>query len=109
MAKQRVHNEWFQPVSRQAYGGKSRCPCGLSKADRVKEGLDPQMYAWGEYSVNRWNTVDYCCQSCFKTRIIPRLVAHATPCGCLFALQPRNGHSLPPWITLEGSGISCAA
>src|SRR5579864_9399978 len=39
MPKQRIHNEWFQPVQKMAYGKGSRCPCGLSRRDRTKLGL----------------------------------------------------------------------
>lgn len=107
--KVRVHNEWFQPVSKQAYGRGSRCPCGLSRADRIQRGLDPQMYSCGEYHATRWHNWAYCCQGCWESRIIPRLRTHADPCGCSFQLMPRSGHCLPPWITLAGSGIRCTA
>lgn len=103
-SKVRVHNEWFMPVRKQAYGGGSRCPCGLSRPDRSKAGLDPDMYACGEYVRARWQTWDYCCQGCFQLRIVQgRLVAHADGCGCVFSLQARSGHTLPPWITLTGA------
>jgi hypothetical protein len=105
----RTHNEWFQPVAKQAYGGGSRCPCGLSRSDRVKQGLDPDMYACGEYVRSKWNNWGYCCQGCWSVRIIPQLRTHADPCGCAFQLCARSGHILPPWITLAGSGIRCAA
>lgn len=108
MPRQRIHNEWFQPVSRQAYGGGSRCSCGMSKAERAKVGLDPQMYAWGEYAGSpRWRTILYVCQDCFQLEVLPRLNRHANGCGCSFQLQPRSGHTLPPWITLEDSSIRC--
>ena len=100
MGKLRVHNEWFQPVSKQAYGGGSRCPCGKSKRDRIQEGLEPSLYAWGEYSATRWHCVDYFCQACFHTRVIPRLVSHAGDCGCTFSLNARSGHSIPSWIKM---------
>lgn len=110
MPKQDTHNEWFQPVAKQAYGGGSRCPCGLSRTDRTKLGLDPQMYSWGNYIATRWVNVGYCCQGCFLARVIPRLITHALPCGCTFQLQGRRGHPLPPWIKLpDNFAAQCAA
>lgn len=98
-----VHREWFMPTS---YG---LCDCGSTKRTRTAAGKDTTTYVWGEYVVGRWRTVQRVCECCFQSVAIPRLRAHATPCGCSFQLVPRHGHSLPPWITLEGSGIRCAA
>jgi hypothetical protein len=98
MSKQRVHNEFFQPVQKMAYGKGSRCPCSLSRRDRTKLGLDPSLYSWGQYSHNRWYCVDYFCQSCFSSRIVPKLIKHSQPCGCSFKLNARFGHSLPNFI-----------
>lgn len=99
MPKQRVHNEWFQPVQKMAYGKGSRCPCGLSRRDRTKLGIDPSLYAWGEYANTRWCCVDYFCQACFNTRVVPRLIDHARPCGCAFQFNARSGHGpLPAFI-----------
>jgi hypothetical protein len=100
MKKPDIHNEWFQPVQKQAYRGGSRCPCGMNKADRILARLDPTMYSWGNYIATRWNNVSYCCENCFQDRIIPRLIKHAIPCGCTFELNARNGYSLPHWIKL---------
>lgn len=103
-AKVRVHNEWFQAT---AYGV---CDCGSTRFIRHKVfKRDVTIYSWGEYVSGRWRTVRRVCEMCFQRDIIPILRAHADPCGCAFALVPRSGHSLPPWITLEGSGIRCAA
>lgn len=99
--KQRIHNEWFQSIVAGV------CDCGSNKRSRRKAGKDVVCYAWGEYVSGSWRTVQRVCECCFRQRVIPRLVRHAGGCGCTFALQPRNGHSLPPWITLEGSGIAC--
>lgn len=85
MAKQRIHNEWFQPIV------KTTCPCGQKKT---------QVFAWGEYANNRWHTVEHFCQACFAERVIPRLVDHASDCGCTFALNPRSGYSIPAWIVM---------
>jgi hypothetical protein len=103
MSKQRIHREWFQDT---CYGV---CDCGSNRRSRRKEGKDLTVYAWGEYVSSRWNTVCRVCEMCFQRDIIPQLVRHAEPCGCAFQLVARCGHGLPPWITLEGSGIACAA
>jgi hypothetical protein len=101
MPKQRVHNEWFQPVQKQAYGGGSRCPCGCSKKDRIKAGQDPQMYAWGEYVHAKWRTIKYFCHSCYNKEVLEQLAMHANGCGCIFQLNPRSGHGpLPTWLQL---------
>lgn len=98
MAKQRTHNEYFQPIV------KTTCPCGRRKV---------QMFAWGEYVNGKWRTVDHFCQACFTSRVIPRLEAHAAGCGCDFALVPRSGCSIPDWIKmpaeqLELLEVACA-
>ncbi len=98
-----VHREWFQDTS---YGV---CDCGSNRRSRRKAGKDLTVYAWGEYASATWRTVRRVCECCFQRDIIPQLRSHADPCGCSFQLVPRSGHSLPPWITLEGSGIRCAA
>lgn len=101
--KVRVHNEWFQSTKHGV------CSCGSNKRSRRKAGADLTVYSWGNYIAAQWRTVDYCCQLCFQSRVLPTLAIHAEPCGCAFQLVPRSGHTLPPWITLEGSGIRCAA
>lgn len=83
--KTRVHNEWFQPIS------KTTCPCGCKKV---------QVFSWGNYISGKWYTVDHFCQACFLERVIPQLVSHAKPCGCSFALVPRCGYSIPSWIKM---------
>ncbi len=98
-----IHREWFQDT---AYGV---CDCGSNRRSRRKAGKDLTVYAWGEYVSARWSTVRRVCECCFQGAAIPMLRAHADPCGCSFQLVARSGHSLPPWITLEGSGIRCAA
>lgn len=98
-----IHKEWFQAT---AYGV---CNCGSNKRARLQAGKDATVYSWGEYVRANWRTVQRVCEVCFQGSIIPQLRAHAAPCGCSFLLVPRSGHSLPPWITLEGSGIRCAA
>ena len=102
-SKVRVHNEWFQDT---CYGV---CSCGSNRRSRRKAGVDLTVYAWGEYHSAKWRTVRLVCEMCFQRDIIPQLRRHADPCGCAFALCARSGHSLPPWITLEGSGVRCAA
>ncbi len=99
----RTHNEWFQST---CYGV---CDCGSNKRARRQAGVDLIVYAWGEYVSGKWRTVRRVCQMCFQTDIIPQLRSHAAPCGCAFALVPRSGHTLPPWITLADSGIRCAS
>ena len=105
MPRARSHNEWFMPVQKQAYGKGSRCPCGKSRADRVKEGMDPQMYAWGEYHNAKWRCVDYFCQACFAERVLQRLKAHTDPCGCTVNFNARSGHGIAEWIT--AGQVSC--
>ncbi len=85
MAKPRIHNEWFMPLS------KTSCPCGCKKV---------QVFAWGEYHHGKWRTVDHFCQTCFEERVQKRLVQHADPCGCSFQLQARTGYSIPDWIKM---------
>jgi hypothetical protein len=102
--KQRTHNEWFQSMVSPAI-----CPCGSKRKDRIRAGKDASVYAWGEYVVGRWRTVDYFCECCFQTRVIPRLVKHAGNCGCTFQMCARNGHILPHWITFnQDAHMSCA-
>lgn len=98
-----IHREWFMST---AYGV---CDCGSTKRTRREVGKDLTVYSWGNYIATRWYTVRLVCECCFQTEAIPRLRSHADPCGCSFQLAPRSGHSLPPWITLAGSGIRCAA
>ena len=84
MPKQRVHNEWFQPIS------KTTCQCGEKHT---------QVYSWGEYVVGKWRTVLHFCQKCFKAEVLSRLVDHARPCGCTFQLNARTGYGpLPDFI-----------
>jgi hypothetical protein len=85
MAKTRVHNEWFQPIA------KTTCPCGMKKT---------KVFTWGEYVRVQFRTIDHFCQSCFASRVIPRLLAHAKSCGCSFELQAKSGHSIPDWIKM---------
>lgn len=84
MAKQRIHNEWFQPLIR------GHCYC---------DNRQGQAWSWGEYVNGRWRTVTHFCQGCFAERVLTRLIAHAGPCGCAFKLNARSGHGpLPDWI-----------
>lgn len=86
--KQRIHNEWFQPVV------KTSCSCGLKKVE---------VFAWGEYVYGKWNNIDYFCQSCFVSRVLNLLIGHARGCGCKFNLAARSGHSIPKWIKMPES------
>lgn len=85
MAQNRVHNEWFMPLV------KTSCPCGKKKVE---------VFAWGEYFRNRWNTIEHFCRSCFITRVRSRLVVHAKGCGCSFVLNARSGYKIPDWIKM---------
>jgi hypothetical protein len=85
MNKIKIHNEWFQPIV------KTTCSCGKKKV---------QVAAWGNYISGKWRTIDYCCESCFSTKIVPRLTSHAAGCGCSFNLTARSGYSLPSWIKM---------
>ena len=92
---QRVHGEYFQAITRKS------CPCG---SNSVRGGVKHQVYAWGEYVRAKWRTVDYFCEKCFQTRVIPQLIAHAGGCGCTFELRARSGHSIPSWIRMPQQG-----
>lgn len=85
MTKQRIHNEWFQPLV------KKTCPCGQKKTE---------VFAWGEYHCGKWRTISHFCQSCFPD-IQKQLNTHAGSCGCSFELKARSGHGpLPEWIKM---------
>lgn len=84
MPKQRIHNEWFQPLKKTA------CHCG-------QRGV--QVFAWGEYVNGKWRTVAHFCEHCFAKEVVTRLVDHARPCGCTFKLVARTGYGpLPDFI-----------
>jgi hypothetical protein len=91
---QRVHNEWFRPVS---LGGRKSCPnCHTKTAD---------LWSWGEYSNARWYTVMHFCRHCFEEEVTPRLLAHAKPCGCTFVLNIVGlgwHQQCPNWLHIEG-------
>lgn len=79
------------PVARKA------CPCG---SNSKRGGIKNQVYAHGEYARASWRTVNYFCEKCFHTRVVPQLVNHAGGCGCTFELKARVGHSLPAWLKM---------
>lgn len=83
MPKQRIHNEWFQPIV------KTSCLCGAKNVE---------MFAWGEYSNGKWHSIAHFCRGCFAARVLSRLIAHAKPCGCSFQFKARTGHKLPDFI-----------
>lgn len=85
------HNEYFQPVVRKA------CPCG---SNSKRGGTKHQVFGWGEYVRATYRTIDYFCEVCFQTRVVPRLTRHAKECGCEFNLMVRSGHSIPQWIRM---------
>lgn len=88
--QQRVHREWFRPVTA------AKCECG---ARRPEGGV----WSWGEYVNAKWRTVTWFCRECFQHRVAGRLIAHAGPCGCTFELVGKGWQPLPEWITLEDS------
>jgi hypothetical protein len=93
-------NVWFQNVARKA------CPCGSnSKRGSVKHPVS----AWGVYVRAKWNTVDYFCEECFATRILPRIIFDA-PGMCLRNVQPRtrSGCSLQPYVLSAFKERACA-
>lgn len=99
MAKQAIHNEWFQPIKR------TKCDCGAKRTEVV---------SWGEYVRGKWRTVGYVCQACVATGLIPRLQGHAADCGCAFAFKARSGYMLPGWLkaaatTLNAESEACVA
>lgn len=97
----RIHNEWFMPSASE-----KRCNCGSNVSSRTAAGHDPVVYINGAYIYGKWHREGLVCQSCLST-FIQRLRAHAAPCGCTFALQPRMGHTLPPWLMLPDDFSSC--
>lgn len=101
MAKERIHNEWFQTTV------SPRCDCGSNKKSRAKAGKDPQVYVWGEYVSGKWRTIEKVCECCFEESVIPRLRDHARPCGCTFKLEARSGYSLASWLKLPEDFNSC--
>ena len=83
--KVREHNEWFRQLSKRS------CPCGNRKITT---------YSWGEYVSGKWRTVEHFCQMCFRSRVVPRLKAHAGDCGCSFNLVFKGGKK-PSWLRME--------
>lgn len=101
---QRIHNEWFQTTVAM------RCDCGSNKRSRIKGGYATQVWIWGEYVCGKWRTIQKVCECCFSSQVIPRLAAHAAPCGCTFALCARSGYApLAPWLKLPEDFNSCKA
>ena len=99
----KTHIEWFMA---SCY---SRCECGSNKASRTKAAQDSLVYVWGKYHNAKWRRIMTVCEACFDAQVIPRLRAHATPCGCRFVLNARRGYSLAPWIRLPDDFNSCKA
>ena len=83
--KQKIHNEWFQKLS------KTTCKCGKKNVET---------YSWGEYVSARWRTITHFCESCFKVKVLERLETHGTSCGCTFKLQAK-GFIPPNWLKLN--------
>lgn len=83
MTKLRIHKEWFQPLRKHS------CPCGEKKCD---------VFAWGEYVLGKWRTIDHFCYKCFSSRVLKRLKEHLVQCGCDFSFVPRAGYSIPNWL-----------
>lgn len=89
--KEKIYNIFFQPTVRKS------CHCGSNS----KRGAPKHtVFACGEYINAKWHTVDYFCQQCFQTRIVPRLLQHMGEWCCKIAIRARSGYSLPDWITL---------
>lgn len=101
--KQQVHNEWFMSSSYP------RCECGSNKASRAQAGQDATVYIWGEYHNGKWRRIMTVCEACFNEQVIPKLKAHAGPCGCTFVLNARSGHSIAPWLKLPEDFNTCKA
>lgn len=91
MAKQRIHREWFRPVS---LGGRKSCPNCRSK---LEEG--ESVWSWGEYVRAKWRTVAHLCRSCWHAAA-EELVKHKDGCGCTFELVGYRC-DLPEWMTLD--------
>lgn len=87
--KQKIHNEWFRPVS---LGNRKSCP-------NCKVKLTGSIWSWGEYVRAKWRTIQYFCEDCFPS-INKLLIDHSKDCGCNFALKGYNC-SLPEWLNLE--------
>lgn len=95
----RIHNEWFTTIT------KSKCPCGRNCKDRASQGLELTVYSWGEYVHGSWRTIAHFCQGCFQERVVPRIVQHASGCGCVFKFQGKHC-VLPTWLTAP---VECMA
>lgn len=103
MPKQAIHNEWFMSSSY------TKCECGQTKKTLAQGGKDAVIWIWGEYVTGKWRRVETVCEVCFPTHVIPKLKAHATPCGCTFVLNARSGYGpLAPWIKLPDDFNSCS-
>jgi hypothetical protein len=84
---QRVHREWFRPVS---LGNRKSCPtCG----EMLGKG---SIISWGEYQYGKWRTVKHFCRKCYKTEVKPLLEEHAAECGCTFELM-----NAPEWLKIS--------
>lgn len=90
--KQRIHNEWFRPVS---LGNRKSCPechAKLSGAESV--------WSWGEHVRAKWRTVKHFCKECYPKNVQALLVDHRKDCGCEFELIGYLRIPLPGWLTL---------
>jgi hypothetical protein len=91
--KQRVHREWFRPVSR---GGRKSCPS-------CHERLLPGEYIWslGNYVRAKWRSVKDVCKACWP-KVREELLQHeaACPANCTIELRGR-GANLPAWMHLR--------
>ncbi len=95
--KQRIHREWFRPVS---LGNRKSCPDCHAKLH------NDCIWSWGEYVNGKWRTIQYFCRGCFPS-IQERLLWHGEGCGCIFELVGYHC-LLPLWISLvkEPEGAS---
>lgn len=89
--KQRVHREWFRPVSLSNRKSCPHCKCKL--------GAGEWIWSWGEYLYAKWRNVRYVCKNCYP-EVREMLIEHRNQCGCSFELVPK-GAQLPEWLTLD--------
>lgn len=100
MPKNRVHNEWFRPVS---CGGRKSCP-------NCKAKLAPgeSIWSWGNYVIAKWRTIMHFCKDCFPNDVAKKLTDHTDECGCSVQFITK-GAPRPEWLTVEKPACKIAA
>lgn len=91
MPADRVHNEWFRPVS---CGGRKSCP-----TCKASLGRNESIWSWGNYIRAKWRTIGHFCRECYREEVCDKLLGHTDDCGCSVTLV---GYQcvLPKWLRL---------